>query len=238
MPKSALASFAGRLVVSVQADAGSPLRDVGHIRALAQCAVNGGAGGLRLQGADDIAAMRTLTGLPIIGLTKTLVPGSDVYITPRAGLALAVVGAGADIVAIDATRRARAEPFSQIAQAVLAAGAEVLADISDLDEARAAIADGATMVATTLAGYAGDAPEAAGPDFALMRALAAAGIPFLAEGRISSPEQARRALELGAHAVIVGSAITRPDVVTRWYADAVAAARISGAVRRSHPLGP
>ena len=216
----------GKLVVSVQADAESPLRDAGHIRALAQCALLGGAAGLRLQGAEDVVALRSLSDVPIIGLTKSDARHGEVYITPTAELALGIAAAGADIVAVDATLRPRPEPFSAIAQAVRSAGAEVLADISTLREAEAAMADGANMVATTLAGYTRDSRQSNGPDFMLMEELARRGVPFLAEGRIASPAEARQALDLGAFAVIVGSAITRPDVITRWYVDALAAAKV------------
>ncbi len=219
-----LADLSRKLVVSVQADPGSPLRDVAHIRALAACAIKGGAAGLRLQGLEDVAAVRRMTDLPIIGLIKQVVPGTDVYITPMAALARQLLRAGADIIAIDATLRPRPESFEEIAGAVKDLGGTVLADIATVQEAVAAMAAGADCVATTLSGYTGaSAPE--GPDFPLMAELARLGIPFAAEGRINSPEEARRAMALGAHCVIVGTAITRPDVVTSWYAAAVAQAR-------------
>ena len=165
-----------------------------------------------------------MTDRPIIGLIKQAVPGTDVYITPLAAHARALLAAGADIVAIDATLRPRPESFEEIARTVKGLGGAVLADIATAPEAVAAMAAGADCVATTLSGYTGgSAPK--GPDFALMAELHRLGIPFAAEGRINSPEEARRAIALGAHCVIVGTAITRPDVVTSWFAAAVAEAR-------------
>ncbi|MFO1057413.1 MAG: putative N-acetylmannosamine-6-phosphate 2-epimerase [Dongiaceae bacterium] len=244
--QGALSRLAGRLVVSVQADPGSPLRAVPHIVALARCAIAGGAAGLRLEGLENLAAVRAVTALPLIGLVKQPQRESDVYITPTAALARGLAAAGADIVAVDATLRPRPEPFAAIAAAAHEAGAEVLADISTLEEARAALAAGADAGATTLSGYVGAArgpaaqgPEAQGPaaqgpeapDLELMAALAAAGIPFGAEGQVRTPALAQACLAAGAGFVVVGSAITRPDVVAGWFAAALAEAAARGGAR-------
>lgn len=231
-----LSRLTGRLVVSVQADPGSPLRAVSHIVALARCALEGGAGGLRLEGLESVAAMRAITALPLIGLVKQPQPGSPVYITPTAALARGLAEAGADIVAIDATRRPRPEPFAAIAGAAHAAGAEVLADISTLEEAQAALAEGADAVATTLWGHVGAARAAEAPDLELMAALAAAGIPFAAEGHVRTPALAQACIAAGAGFVVVGSAITRPDVIAGWFSAALAevAARGAGGTARVH----
>jgi putative N-acetylmannosamine-6-phosphate epimerase len=231
-----LSRLAGRLVVSVQADPGSPLRAVPHIVALARCAIAGGAAGLRLEGLENLAAVRAITGLPLIGLVKQPQRDSEVYITPTAALARGLAEAGADIVAVDATLRPRPEPFAAIAAAAHAAGAEVLADISSREEARAALAEGADMVATTLAGYVGGGRAAEAPDLELMADLAAAGIPFGAEGQVRTPALAQACLAAGARFVVVGSAITRPDVVAGWFAAALAeaAARGAGGAGRIH----
>ena len=218
----------GRLIVSVQADDGSPLRNSSHIVALSRAALLGGAVGLRLRSADDIAAVRAATpseylAVPIIGLTKQAQPGSPVYITATPEEVRAVAGAGADIVAFDGTDLPRPYPVAELVRACHAAGVLAMADISTLDEARAAYAAGADIVGTTMSGYTPHSPQQSGPDFALMEALHAAGLPFIAEGRLNTPELAARAGRTGALAVVVGSAITRPDVVTRWFAAALGA---------------
>ncbi|WP_293913052.1 putative N-acetylmannosamine-6-phosphate 2-epimerase [Deinococcus sp.] len=213
----------GRLIVSVQADDGSPLRDRSHIVALSRAALLGGAAGLRLRSAEDIAAVRQITSVPIIGLTKQAQPGSPVYITATPEEVQAVAGAGADLVAFDGTDLPRPYPVAGLVRACHAAGVLAMADISTLAEARAACAAGADLVGTTMSGYTPHSPQQSGPDFALMDALHAAGLPFIAEGRLNTPELATQAQRTGALAVVVGSAITRPDVVTRWFAAALGA---------------
>ncbi|WP_245808142.1 N-acetylmannosamine-6-phosphate 2-epimerase [Deinococcus hopiensis] len=211
----------GQLVVSCQADPGSPLRDSYIIGRLALAAELGGAAGLRVQGFADVQAVRAVTALPIIGLTKTDRNDTDVYITPTSAEAVRLAELGAEIVALDATLRPRPEPLQNMFAAVRAAGAQVMADISTLEEARAALDAGADCVGTTLAGYTPYSRALTTPDWDLMDELRAAGLPFAAEGRISLPEQAAEARRRGALFVVVGSAITRPDVITRWYAQAL-----------------
>ena len=211
----------GRLVVSCQADPDSPLRDPYIIGRLALAAERGGAAGLRVQGFADVEAVRAVTALPLIGLTKTDRPDTDVYITPTAAEGVRLAELGAEIVALDATARPRPEPLSEMFAAVHAAGALVMADISTLEEARAALDLGAEIVSTTLAGYTPYSRSLTTPDWVLMDELRAAGLPFAAEGRIGRPEEAAQALRRGAEFVVVGSAITRPDVITRGYAQAL-----------------
>jgi N-acylglucosamine-6-phosphate 2-epimerase len=216
-----LGALRGRLVVSCQADVGSPLRRPEIMAALAQAAELGGAAAIRVQGVADVAAVRAVTSLPLIGLTKTDRPDTDVYITPTSEEAVRLCGLGCEIVAVDATLRPRPEPFAQIVGRIHAVGGLVMADVSTLEEARQALLDGADVLSTTLSGYTPYSPQLQEPDWPLMRALADEGLPFMAEGRIGSPAQARQALDLGALAVVVGSAITRPDVITRGFAEAL-----------------
>ena len=211
----------GRLVVSCQADADSPLRDSGVIARLALAAEQGGAAGLRVQGFADVEAVRAVTTLPLIGLTKIDRPDTDVYITPTAAEGVRLARLGCEIVALDATLRPRPEPLAEMFAAVQAAGALVMADISTLAEAHAALAAGADLVGTTLSGYTPDSPRQSGPDWALMDSLRGAGLPFVAEGRVNTPADAAQALARGAQFVVVGSAITRPDVITRWFVEAL-----------------
>ncbi|MDX3976326.1 N-acetylmannosamine-6-phosphate 2-epimerase [Shinella sp.] len=212
----------GRLVVSCQAAETSPLHATEHIVALARAAVLGGASGVRIEGVRNVQAVRGVIGLPIIGITKIAQPGSDVYITPSLDDVRNLAAAGADVIAFDATDRPRPVPVVDIVGEIVRLKKISMADISTLAEARQAIAAGADFVGTTLSGYTPYTTGTTAPDFALMQDLAAAGIPFVAEGRIWEPEQARRALELGAAFVVVGSAITRPDEITRRFADALA----------------
>jgi N-acylglucosamine-6-phosphate 2-epimerase len=215
------------LIVSCQASPGEPLFGAGHMAAMARAAVSAGAVGIRANGAEDIAAIRAEMDVPIIGLYKVDLPGFEVRITPTLEHALLVAGAGADLIAIDATLRPHPDGSMEelIEQIHRRSGLPVLADVSTLDEGLAAAACGAEFVATTLSGYTADSPTPIGPDFTLLMQLVAAlgplDIPVIAEGRIATPEQATQALALGAHAVVVGSAITRPQWITARFVEAL-----------------
>lgn len=223
-----LALLRGALIVSCQAYPGEPMRDPDTMRRVALAARDGGAGGIRAQGLDDIRTIRGALDLPLIGLWKDGTEG--VYITPTARHARAVLEAGADIVALDATDRTRPDgrPLAASIDAVRAAGGLVMADVSTYEEGVRAAGLGADLVGTTLSGYtpATYGHKGAGPDLDLVERLAGVlDVPVVAEGRIRSPAQAALALERGAYAVVVGTAITHPTTLTRWFADAVEGGR-------------
>lgn len=220
---SMIESLRGRLIVSCQAYPGEPLRDADVMRRMAEAAVIGGAAGIRAQGLDDIRLIHEAVDVPLIGLWKV---GTDgVFITPTLEHALAVASAGADIVAIDGTRRPRPDGLS-LADTIRAihdrTGAVVMADVGDLEDGLASAAAGADLISTTLAGYTDSRPPTDGPDIDLVAELApAVGIPVLAEGRIHTTDQARACIDAGAFAVVVGTAITHPTSITRWFASAL-----------------
>ena len=222
---SLLSRLRGRLIVSCQAEAHEPLHGPKLMAAMARAAIEGGAAGIRANGPADIKAIRQATGLPIIGIFKVDLNGYAVRITPRLGDAIAVAQAGADIIALDATFRPHPEhenAAALIQEVRLVTGCPVMADVSNLDEGLAAAQAGADLVATTLSGNTESSPRQAGPDFELVQHLAARlTIPVIAEGRISSPQLARCALDLGAYAVVVGAAITRPQWITRQFTQAL-----------------
>lgn len=215
----------GGLIVSCQALPHEPLFGAEIMARLAVAAQNGGAIGIRANSPVDIAAIHAVCSLPLIGLSKVELPGSDVYITPTLADALAVAMAGADIIALDATARPRPEGGDAagfIRRVQEATGHPVLADISTEDEALAAQEAGVEFVSTTMSGYTSYSPQQTEPDLALIRRLAPQmRVPLIAEGRIATPEQARAALDAGAWAVIVGGAITRPQQITERFARAV-----------------
>ncbi|WP_295821404.1 N-acetylmannosamine-6-phosphate 2-epimerase [uncultured Deinococcus sp.] len=221
MSADVLERLRGGLVVSCQADPGSPLRDPFIIGRLALAAVMGGARGVRIQGFDNVGAVRAVTDVPIIGLTKTDRDDTDVYITPTAAEAVRLAELGAQIVALDGTDRPRPEPLAAMFAAVHGAGALVMADISTVDEARLALAAGADIVGTTLSGYTPHSRPGPEADWMLLDELRHAGLPFAAEGRLNAPADAARAMSAGAAFVVVGSAITRPDVITGWFTRAL-----------------
>jgi N-acylglucosamine-6-phosphate 2-epimerase len=218
----------GVLVVSCQARADNPLHGPVHMAAMAQAAEAGGARGIRANGAEDVAAIRAVTALPIVGICKVFDDRFPVYITPDFGSAAQIAGAGADIIAIDATPRPRnGEPVERLIARIRGElGREVFADIATLDEGRAAHAHGATYVATTLAGYTDETAsgKGEGPDLELLSALVAAiPAPVVAEGRFDTPDLVAEAFRRGAHAVVVGTAITNPREITRRFVQAMQA---------------
>ena len=216
-----LDSLRGALIVSVQADAGNPLDDPYILAAMAKSVVQGGAGAIRAGSPDNISAIRRVADVPIIGIYKYTYPDTPVYITPTMKEARQVVDAGCDILAVDATRQVRPEGetlagyFKQLKAAF---SLPVMADISTLDEGLYAAELGADLVATTLAGYTPYSSRGDGPDLQLIEALASQlRVPVIAEGHIRSPDEARRALDAGAYAVVVGSMITRPGMITAHF---------------------
>lgn len=217
-------SLRGRLIVSCQAAHGDPLDDLDTLTRIASSVLRGGAGGLRAEGARCIAAFRALTDLPIIGITKSYDADGGVHITPDFPSAQAVSTAGADMIALDGTQRrlTDADPWPQrIARIHHELGRPVCADIATIVDAIAAEAAGADAVATTLYGYT---PETAGNrkvSWELIEELVACvQIPVIVEGHVTQPEEVRRALDLGATAVVVGSAITRPETITARFVEA------------------
>ena len=194
--------------------------------AMAMAAEQGGAKAIRANGAADVAAIRAVTALPIIGIAKRWDDGFPVYITPDFESAAGVAAAGADVIALDATARPRkGEPVEQLVRRIRdELGKPVFADIATIDEGRRAAESGADYVATTLSGYTDETADkrAAGPDIALIAALArVVHVPIIAEGRFERPEQVRAAFAAGAHAVVVGTAITNPREITRRFVGAL-----------------
>ncbi len=216
----------GALVISCQARADNPLHGPVYMSAMAQAAEAGGARGIRANGEADVAAIRAVTKLPIIGIAKVWDDRFPVYITPGFEQAAQVARAGADIVGIDATPRPRnGEPVDRLIGRIRAElGREVFADIATLEEGRAAQAAGATYVATTLAGYTEEtaARKTGGPDLELLSALVAeVPVPIVAEGRFDTPELVAEAFRRGAHAVVVGTAVTNPREITKKFVQAI-----------------
>lgn len=219
----------GGLIVSCQAPEGSPLHGPIFMAAMAQAAERGGAVGIRANGPEDIQAIKRVCSLPVIGIYKRRDPSSEVYITPDLLSAEAVIRAGADIVALDGTQRRR--PGGLDLKRLIAAiksrfNVLVMADIATVEEALAAEACGADLIATTLSGYTKETAHRCnqGPDLELVRILCKeVRVPVIAEGRIWTPEQACEALRLGAHAVVVGTAITNPQAITARFVQALKA---------------
>lgn len=224
----------GGLIVSCQAPEGSPLNHPRIIAALALAAERQGAAGVRINSPGNICAVRSVVSIPVIGIEKLQREGSLVYITPTLRSALRVVGAGADIVALDCTARPR--PGDEAIERIFAelkrtAGILIMADISTVEEGVRAAEMGADVVATTLEGYTEATRGHQRPAFALLRKLARTlSVPVVLEGRVRTPDDLRKGFEFGAHAVVVGGAITNVEWLARTFVEAAprkAAARVA-----------
>lgn len=215
----------GKLIVSCQALEDEPLHGSDVMAKIAMAAKVGGAVAIRANSPSDIQAIKQAVNLPIIGLYKDGEEG--VYITPTFNHAKAISDAGADVIALDCTSRPRPDGvhLKDLLQRIHdEIGKPILADVSIMDEAKQAVDCGVEFVAPTLSGYTLNSPKQDRPDFDLLRKMIdEIPIPVIAEGRIHTPEQARQALEMGAWAVVVGSAITRPRTITSRFVSAIQA---------------
>ena len=220
--RAQLLAMQGALVVSCQPVEGGPLDDDEIVVRMAQAVLSGGAHAVRIEGAARVARVSQMVAAPVIGIVKRDLQASPIRITPDLDDVAALLAAGADVVAVDGTARPRPVPVATLLSAIHAGGALAMADCACLADALAAHKLGFDIVGTTLSGYTGG-PVPDAPDFALLAALVAAGLPrVMAEGRINSPAQAAQAIALGAWGVTVGTAITRVETVAGWFASAVA----------------
>lgn len=220
-----LHAIKGRLIVSCQALADEPLHGAEIMARMAIAAKQGGAAAIRANSAEDVAAIRRSTGLPVIGLVKRDYPDSEVYITPTKRELLELLEAGADVIALDATLRKRpgGESLEELVSFIRSeSSCLIMADVSTLEEGLNASRLRVDLISTTLSGYTPYSPKQEGPDFDLIgRLVECVDTPIVAEGRINTPEEAKQAMELGAYSIVVGSAITRPQLITERFAKAI-----------------
>jgi N-acylglucosamine-6-phosphate 2-epimerase len=216
----------GGVIVSCQAPPESPLAKPEIIAAIAQTAENNGAVGVRIDTPSHIAAVSRATGIPIFGIHKVMTEAFEVYITPTFESACSIAEAGCDVIAIDATLRPRpgGEQLKRIHELIKSQLRKLtMADVSTIDEGIMAGEEiGFDFVSTTLSGYtAVSNGNSITPDFALIESLARRiSAPIIAEGRLRSPSDVRRAFDCGASAVVVGKAITGIDLLVREFVDA------------------
>lgn len=212
------------LIVSCQALPGEPLyREEGGIMVLmAQAAKNAGAVGIRAQGVQDIKQIKAQVDLPIIGIIKKSYPNFEQYITVTMNEIDQLVEAGSDIIALDATMRERGDgiTINEFIAQIKEKYPDVLlmADISTLEEAINAEKAGCDFVGTTLNGYTPYTQDVKHFNLELMKEIVeSVNIPVIAEGKVHTPLQAKQALEIGAHCVVVGGAITRPQEIAERF---------------------
>jgi len=215
----------GSIIVSCQALPSEPLycEEMSLMPFMAKAAKEAGCKCIRTSSVRDVIAIKETTGLPVIGLIKKTYEGYDSYITPTMQEIDELVKAESDIIALDCTMRKRGDgtTINEFLSAIRDKypNIRLMADISTLEEGINACNAGVDMVGTTLSGYTPYSPQVDGPDFDLVKALVkSVNIPVIAEGKIHTPEQAAEMLQTGAHAIVVGGAITRPlEIAGRFY---------------------
>lgn len=222
-----LDSLGGGLIVSCQVQKDDPIYTDEIVVKLAQAAQWGGAVGIRANSPEQIRNIKSAVKLPIIGLYKQWQDGTDVFITPTLDAAKEVYAAGAEIVALDCTFQEingrKACDLLPIVKKELPS-AIIFADVSTYAEAEYAIKMGADIVGPTLYGYTAATKNIEYPDlreFARMCRDFGDEAYMIMEGHIYTPEDAIKCLYLGAHSVVVGSAITRPHLITRRFTDLI-----------------
>ena len=215
-----------KLIVSVQAQGNEPLNKPEHLLAMSQSVINGGAGALRLCGIENIKYIKKSVSVPIIGLTKlepTPINWLDkVYITATLKDLKELLKTGVEFIAIDGTERPRDDnsTLKEQIDLIKEQGKIVVADISTFQEGENANKLGADIISTTLSGYTKETRYKVnnGPDFELLAELTEElSIPVILEGRIWEPEDVKKAFQIGAHSVVIGTAITRPHLITKRF---------------------
>lgn len=228
--KTVLENLKGKLVVSCQALEHEPLHSPFIMSRMALAAAQGGAVAIRANSVVDIAAIKQQVSLPVIGIIKRDYPDSEVFITATMKEVDELMSVGPEIIALDATARPR--PQGQTLEALVAQirsrypAVLLMADIASVEEAVTAQALGFDCVGTTLYGYTAETTGHRLPenDCGFLRdVLAAVTVPVVAEGNVETPELAARCLALGAHTVVVGGAITRPQQITERFIAAITA---------------
>ncbi|MFA6849791.1 MAG: N-acetylmannosamine-6-phosphate 2-epimerase [Selenomonadaceae bacterium] len=214
----------GKLIVSCQALPDEPLHSPFIMGRMARAAKEGGAVAIRAQSVDDIVEIKKVTGLPVIGLIKRNYKDSEIYITATMREVEELLMTHCEMIAIDMTDRARpqGEKVEDLVERVHEAGVLVLADISTYEDGVKAAAAGADALSTTMAGYTSYSKHIDGPDVELVGHLVKTiSVPIFAEGKINCPQDVTEVMQAGAYAAIVGSAITRPQLITAKFAAAI-----------------
>ena len=215
-----LAQLKNGLIASCQPVDSGPMDSPEIVAAMAAASVAGGAAGLRIEGIENLKAARKAVNVPIVGIVKYDLEDSPVRITPFLQDIDDLYNAGADIIAFDGTDRVRPTTIEASVKRIQELGAMSMADCSTFEEGMYCQKLGVDLIGSTMSGYTGgEIPK--DPDVQLVRDLVANGCRVMAEGRYNTPELAAMAIENGAYAVTVGSALTRLEHIVSWFVTAI-----------------
>lgn len=218
----------GKMIVSCQAYEDTPLYGPEYMKAMAASVVMGGAGGVRACWPQDIKAIRTVCDKPIIGIYKDFTDGDpldSVFITAKYEHAKAVIEAGADILGMDCTIRPNRD-LKELLKLIDKIKTDypdipIMADLSTVEEGVALAESGMVdVISSTLNGYTRHSlkDKGEGPNCHMVRELKERiSLPVNAEGRIWTLEDLESVIEAGADMVTVGTAITRPHLITERF---------------------
>ncbi|MDD6981477.1 MAG: N-acetylmannosamine-6-phosphate 2-epimerase [Clostridia bacterium] len=210
------------LVASCQAVEGEPLFGYGVMPVMAKACVAGGACAIRTSSVDDILGVRKAVSVPVIGLIKRKYSDSEIYITPTLREVKEILATGCEVIALDATDRAR--PAGETLEELVAyirrtsPQTEIMADIATISEAIHAQELGFDYINSTLRGYTSETAGIAIPDMAFLAEMTSTlSARVIAEGGVWEVSQLQQVLETGVYAVVIGSAITRPKDITHRF---------------------
>ena len=214
----------GGLIISCQALEDEPLCSPFIMGRMAKAAEQAGAVGIRAQGVEDIIEIKSVTNLPVVGIIKRNYDDSQIYITATKFEADELLKTKCEMIALDSTNRVRpnGEKLEDLIKYIKNSGVLVMADISNYEEALKAQELGVDCVSTTLSGYTDYTKKLDSPDFELIERLVKdLNIPVIAEGRINTPEDLKKVYDLGVYSAVVGSAITRPQLIAKKFIDVI-----------------
>lgn len=224
--KALLESMKNGLIVSCQVQKDDPIYTEDIVVKMAEAAKWAGAVGIRANSPEQIRAIKEKVDLPMIGLWKVWHDDTDVFITPTMKEVRAVYEAGAEIIALDCTAQITHEKtvawdlIKEVKKEL--PDAIIFADVSNYEEARRAIDNGSDIVAPTLYGYTKETMHIEGADYRMFAKMCRDfkdEAYVMMEGHLYTPEDAMKCIYLGAHSVVVGSAITRPHLTAKRFVD-------------------